>query len=116
MLTRGIQYLARRPVAMQQATYLSQFSRMNLATANGDGVSDPKNPRVFFNVAMDGQDIGTLKFELYANDVPKTAENFRSICAGDNPHKYSYKGSSFHRVIQDFMAQGGDFTNHNGTG
>jgi peptidyl-prolyl isomerase F (cyclophilin D) len=76
------------------------------------------NPRVFFDITADGKPIGRIIMELYADQVPKTAENFRALAVGHNANgkTIGYKGSSFHRVIPGFMCQGGDFTNHNGTG
>merc|ERR1712151_877801 len=72
------------------------------------------NPIVFFDCSIAKKEAGRIIFELNADVVPKTAENFRQLCLGHEAG--SYKGSIFHRVIPNFMLQGGDFTNSNGTG
>jgi peptidylprolyl isomerase len=79
------------------------------------------NPKVFFDVTVGGKAIPRITMELFANVVPLTAENFRCLCTGEKGKGKSgknlhFKGSKFHRVITEFMAQGGDFTAGNGTG
>ncbi|CAH0582801.1 unnamed protein product [Chrysodeixis includens] len=87
-----------------------------------DGDEKAARSRVFMDISIGGLPSGRLVFELYNDIAPKTAENFRALCAGDmgvgkNTGKpLTYKGMVFHRVVKDFMIQGGDFTNANGTG
>lgn len=80
-----------------------------------------ENPRVFFDIEIGGEHAGRIVMELRADVCPRTVENFRALCTGErgvgrSGKRLCFKGSRFHRIIPQFMAQGGDFTRGNGTG
>ncbi|KAF8640476.1 hypothetical protein AX17_000139 [Amanita inopinata Kibby_2008] len=69
---------------------------------------------VYFDITINGEEAGRIVFRLFDDVTPWTARNFRILATGE--YGYGYQGSSFHRIIPGFMAQGGDFTEKNGTG
>ena len=96
------------------------MSRVSIPPKNS-GQGSNTNPKVFFEVAINNRSVGRIVFELYADVVPRTAENFRALCTGEKGRGPSgkplhYKGVGFHRIIPGFMIQGGDTTHGNGTG
>lgn len=122
---RGVSCGTRFAAAGRPAAPLRRALLAPVTAAPRRGLSDnapTPNPRVFLDVSIGSAEPQRITFELFAQTVPDTAENFRALCTGEmgtdaeTGKALHYKGSVFHRIIPEFMAQGGDITLNTGEG
>mmetsp|Transcript_34270 Transcript_34270/g.82534 ORF Transcript_34270/g.82534 Transcript_34270/m.82534 type:complete len:198 (-) Transcript_34270:452-1045(-) len=102
------------PTTSSSSSSSTQLGIGNFFSSFFGKTDDEITETVFFDIAIDGVDVGKVEMGLYGNTVPKTVENFKQLCL--KPEGEGYKMSEFHRIIPGFMCQGGDFTEGNGTG
>ncbi|KAG2183666.1 hypothetical protein INT43_006674 [Umbelopsis isabellina] len=100
------------PICLRHFRSIDSCSLITMSSAQ-------ERPVVFFDISIGDVPVGRMKMELFSDIVPKTAENFRQLCTGEykrNGVPQGFKNCLFHRVIKDFMVQGGDFLKGDGTG
>merc|ERR1719168_426437 len=93
---------------------ISIFAFLAFASADDSKKGPLVTDKVLFEMTIGGEAAGTIEIGLFGKTVPKTVENFCALASGEKG--FGYEGSKFHRVIKDFMIQGGDFTKGDGTG
>ena len=91
-------------------------NNMNIIPKNPPTKINPKNPIVFFDIKIGNKQLKRLEIELFKDIVPKTVENFRCLCTGEKGGKLTYQNTLFFKVIKNFLIEGGDFENNDGTG
>merc|ERR1712136_209244 len=99
---------------VQERMKISIFAFLAFASADDSKKGPLVTDKVLFEMTIGGEAVGTIEIGLFGKTVPKTVENFCALASGEKG--FGYKGSKFHRVIKDFMIQGGDFTRGDGTG
>merc|ERR1712190_655194 len=114
----GVQHLLRKHPIMKAIGCAATLILVIVLLGRGDHVEAKKGPKgthkVWFDITIGGEAAGRIEIGLFGKTVPKTVENFVELAK--KPEGEGYKGSSFHRVIKQFMLQGGDFTRGDGTG